>query len=196
MTPNAIKFLVMAGAVGLSGLLTACSDLARQGNTPYILVIDSLTATSGSTDATGATLQSDVITEGGFINDTATATLRLIPKNPLTPPAPSDINSVTINRYRVEFERTDGRNTAGVDVPHPFDSAVTVRVLPGSSASVGFEFIRHTAKLEPPLAPLRQTLVIIATIAKVTFFGRDQAGHDVTATGRIGVQFGDFADPE
>lgn len=196
MTPNAIKPLVITAVLALAGLVAGCSDLARQGNTPFILVIDELTATSGSTDATGNTLQSDVITEGGFINDTASATLRLIAKDPTSPFPPSDINSVTIDRYRVEFERTDGRITPGVDVPHPFDSAVTIRVVPGSTATVGFEFIRHTAKLEPPLAPLRQTLVIIATIAKVTFFGRDQAGHDVTASGKIGVQFGDFADPE
>jgi hypothetical protein len=30
----------------------------------------------------------------------------------------------------------------------------------------------------------------------VTFFGRDQAGNDLSVTGSIGVQFGNFADPE
>jgi hypothetical protein len=52
------------------------------------------------------------------------------------------------------------------------------------------------AKLEAPLGALAQSLVIISTIADVTFFGRDQAGNEVSATGSIGVQFGDFADPK
>jgi len=29
----------------------------------------------------------------------------------------------------------------------------------------------------------------------VTFYGRDQAGNDVSATGSIGIVFGNFADP-
>ena len=36
--------------------------------------------------------------------------------------------------------------------------------------------------------------VIISTIAEVTFFGRDQTGHEVSVTGRITVNFGNFAD--
>ena len=195
MRAKRINVLAFAAFASVAGLSAGCGDLVRQGKGSYTLVIDSLQATSGSTEATGSTLQSDVITDGGFINDSATATLRLIAKNP-TGPSPTDINSVTVNRYRVTFRRTDGRSTPGVDVPHPFDSAVTVRIPAGASTSVDFEFIRHTAKLEAPLAGLRQSLVIIATIADVSFFGRDQAGNEVTATGSIGVQFGDFADPE
>lgn len=192
---KSINVLMLAGLASLPVLSAGCGDLVRQGHSSYMLVIDSLTGTSGATDATGATLQSDVITNGGFINDTGTVTLRLIAKDP-NGVSPSDINSVTINRYRVTFRRSDGRNVPGVDVPQPFDSAVTVRVPAGGSVSVGFEFIRHTAKLEAPLAGLRSGLVIIATVADVSFFGRDQAGNDMTATGSIGVQFGDFADPD
>jgi hypothetical protein len=33
---------------------------------------------------------------------------------------------------------------------------------------------------------------VLSTIADVTFYGRDQAGNDVTAVGSIGVNFGDF----
>jgi hypothetical protein len=36
--------------------------------------------------------------------------------------------------------------------------------------------------------------VIITTIAEITFYGRDQVGHEVSATGRITVEFGNFAD--
>jgi hypothetical protein len=83
-----------------------------------------------------------------------------------------------------------------VDVPHPFDSATTFTVQAGGAATQRFELIRHTAKMEPPLAPLAGSRVIISTIADVTFFGRDQAGNDVAVTGQVGVLFGDFADPE
>jgi hypothetical protein len=38
--------------------------------------------------------------------------------------------------------------------------------------------------------------VIISTIARVTFYGRDQTGREVTVTGpQISVNFGNFADP-
>ena len=40
-----------------------------------------------------------------------------------------------------------------------------------------------------------QASSIIATIAEVTFYGHDQAGNDLSATGTIGVNFGNFADP-
>ena len=34
----------------------------------------------------------------------------------------------------------------------------------------------------------------ISTIAEITFYGRDQNGNEVSVTGRIDVQFGDFGD--
>ena len=59
-----------------------------------------------------------------------------------------------------------------------------------------WKLIRHTAKFEAPLLGLRNSFSIIATVADITFFGRDQAGREIAATGSIGVQFGNFADPE
>jgi len=102
---------------------------------------------------------------------------------------------VTINRYRVTFRRSDGRNTPGVDVPFPFDSAVTFTIAPGSSVTQPFELVRHVAKKEAPLGALAFSPVIISTVADITFFGRDQAGNELSVTGSIGVQFGNFADP-
>jgi len=37
---------------------------------------------------------------------------------------------------------------------------------------------------------------MISTIAEVTFYGRDQAGNEVTANASLSVNFADFADPE
>jgi hypothetical protein len=50
-------------------------------------------------------------------------------------------------------------------------------------------------KFEAPLAALARSPVIIATIARVTFYGRDQTGREVIATGQMSVSFGNFADP-
>jgi hypothetical protein len=57
--------------------------------------------------------------------------------------------------------------------------------------------VRHAAKLEPPVSTLRNAggVDFIYAIAEVTFYGRDLAGNDVSATGTIGVAFSDFADP-
>ena len=55
--------------------------------------------------------------------------------------------------------------------------------------------MRAQAKLEPPLLALRGngSVVIIATVAEITFFGHDQTGAATRATGFINVTFADFA---
>ena len=94
------------------------------------------------------------------------------------------------------FRRADGRATQGVDVPWAFDGGVTATI-GGSPVEVGFEIVRHQAKLEPPLANLAGFggSVFISTLAEITFYGRDQAGNEVTVTGTISVNFADFGDP-
>ena len=65
-------------------------------------------------------------------NDTGTITLRAPLKDvgtSITTLAPSTNNEVTVNRYRVEYTRTDGRNVQGVDVPFAWDGAVTGTIL-------------------------------------------------------------------
>jgi len=200
--------LLAVSAAGTVG----CGEVARSGRSPSIVVIGSLEAASGAQPTTfGGTLDSDVITNvmrtvGGtqiqeptIFSDVGRATLRLVLKDPGTPgnaAAPSSLNQVTITRYQVTFRRSDGRNTPGVDVPYPFDSAVTVTIPADGAATASFELVRHTAKQEAPLANLRTSSVIIATVADITFVGRDLAGNTVTATGSIGVQFGNFGDPQ
>ena len=200
------------GLVALTGVLSAgCGDVVRQGRAPVQLVIMSLAAASGAEpDELAATLNSDVITvvnqtvNGQQVrvpttfNDVGEVSLSMIlkdPGQPGAPAAPTDINQVTVTRYRVVYRRTDGRNTPGIDVPFPFDSAVTFTVPPGGTATSGFQIVRHTAKGEAPLSALQFNPDIISTIAEVTFFGRDQAGNDVSVTGSIGIDFGNFGDP-
>ena len=203
MRAISLKLLSVASIASLAAMTAGCGgDLLTNDRSSLVVVIDALQAASGATaiPTFGGTLQSDVLTRGGIISDPGRVTMRVIGKDP------TDVlslgNSVTIDRYLVTFTRSDGRNTPGLDVPYPFDSAVTFTVTPGStSTTASFELIRHTAKLEAPLLGLRDqnnniNWTIISTLAEVTFFGHDQSGRKVSASGRIGVQFGDFADPQ
>lgn len=210
MKAHSMKLVGIAAALLASSAL-GCGDVARNGRSPVMAVISSLEAASGATPSEmGGTLRSDVITliersddlGGNYFstyNDLGEVTIRLTlrdPGVPGIPSAPTALNEVTFNRYRVSYRRADGRNTPGVDVPYPFDSAVTFTVPADGEASMGFDLVRHTAKQEAPLAALGQSSVIISTIADVTFYGRDQVGNDVSVTGNIGIFFGNFADPQ
>jgi hypothetical protein len=194
---KSFKLLSAASIAFLAAMSAACGDMATRDRSSAIVVIDALQAASGADDPPtfSGTLNSDVVTEGGIFNDSGRVTMRVIGKDPTELLTLG--NSITFNRYLVNFRRSDGRNTPGVDVPFPFDSALTFTVTPGSqSTTASFELIRHTAKLEAPLLGLRNSFSIIATVADITFFGRDQSGREVTATGSIGIQFGNFADPD
>jgi hypothetical protein len=82
-----------------------------------------------------------------------------------------------------------------VDVPYPFDGALTATVTTGE-ISAGFTIVRNVAKLEAPLSALVNGNGLITTIAEVTFFGHDQTGREVSVVGRITIDFGNFGDPE
>jgi hypothetical protein len=199
-------------AIGGAALAAGCGNMATESRSPVQLTLLSLQAASGSApDEFGSTLHSDVITNvdqtvGGqtvsvptIFGDNGAAAFAILLKDPgsdpTNPAGPSALNAVTITRYRVVYRRTDGRNTPGVDVPFPFDSAVTVTV-DADGASTGFQLVRTAAKQEAPLRPLANNPDIISTIADVTFYGRDQAGNDVSVTGSIGIDFGNFGDPQ
>ena len=186
---------------GIVGLTSCASDLTRTGSSPAFVIVDSIQGASGADPETfGVPLASDVQTAGSTFNDLGRASMRIGLRNPgssTSPTTPSPLNSITLTRYRVEFRRSDGRNTQGVDVPYAFDGAATVTIPADGSADVVFEVVRHQAKLESPLRNLRGLggSLIISTIAEVTFFGRDQAGNEVIASGTLSVNFADFADP-
>lgn len=189
---------LIVGAILLVLASAGCGEMTRQGDASSYLVVNLLEAAPGATpDEFGGTLLSDVITVvddvPGVYNDIGSVTLSLAMKDPLI--APSTTNAITINRYRVRYIRSDGRNTPGVDVPHGFDGALTMTV--GEQGATGsFEIVRHVAKLEAPLAALTINGVIISTLAEVTFYGRDQTGREVSVMARMLINFGNFADPE
>ena len=122
------------------------------------------------------------------------------PGMPGSPTSPTAMNDVTFTRYRVVYTRADGRNTPGVDVPYPFDSAATfTRAGSGTPMTAGFELVRtrpRRRRRSRATPRLTNSNTFIATIADVTFYGQDRAGNDVTRRGSIGITFGDFGDPD
>lgn len=201
---------VAAAACAVLG--AGCGSYVREGRGPMQAVITTLEGASGvAPDKFGGTLSSDVLTfvkkdQNGvqvlvptIYGDVGRASVDVTLKDPGTtasPVQPTSVNEVTFNRYRVTYERSDGRNTQGVDIPYSFDSGVTFTVRPGTTSAAGFDLVRITAKQEAPLAALASNSTFITTIATVTLYGQDRAGNEVIATGKIGVTFGNFGDPE
>jgi hypothetical protein len=192
--PAAVAGLALA-ALGAS----ACgSATAREGTASSYLVILNLEASATGSDEFDHVLASDVRTHGGTIEDDGRVRMTAAMRDVTNPNAPTSNNAITVNRYRVTYRRSDGRNTPGVDVPYAFDGAVTFTVAPGDTQSVPFNLVRVQAKEESPLRALAGNggAMVISTLADVTFYGRDQAGRDASVTGTIGVNFADWADPE
>jgi hypothetical protein len=207
-------FVGMARRVGVGALAVAwlvasasCGYLNKNGRSPVYLVIDTLTASSGAKPSEfGSILESDVVTnikttvDGKEVlvptvfEDLAKLAVHMTPKDAAAAVTPT--NNVTVTGYHVEFKRSDGRNTKGVDVPYGFDGAAT-GTFGNSGGSITIVIVRAQAKLEAPLKALAGGggAVIISTIAEVTLYGRDQNGNDISVTGNISVNFADWGDP-
>jgi hypothetical protein len=206
---NAIRLIGLAGLIAAT---VSCGDVVRQGSSPVYLVLDTLGGIRGSASTSGTAtgnLLSDVITNvtspapcstdspcPTIFNDTGSATLRAPLKDIGSGAAlqPTSNNEVTISRVHIEYVRSDGRNTPGVDVPYAFDSAVTGTIPAAGTVTLGFELVRSVAKEEAPLVQLVTSSNIILAIANVTFYGTDRVGNVVQVTGHIGVEFGNFGD--
>ena len=195
VTIRTITFTSLAAA---SLLAAGCGDRSS-GSSPSKVTITEIKVAAGGTSPTFASgpLNSDVITKGSIIDDLAQVSMGLVLKDPGVPgneTKPSALNAVTFTRYHVEYRRADGRNTPGVDVPYPFDSAQTFTVTDDGITTI-VEVVRHIAKAEAPLAALGADPNVITTIATITFYGKDQAGNNVKATAELQVNFANFADP-
>jgi hypothetical protein len=211
MTPMRIITRTLTAAA-LAAATASCGSVVRSGSAPVFLVVDLLTATRGSaTSGTAASnLTSDVltlVTSGGacttanpcptVFNDTGSITLRLAPKDIGLPGAatvPSSNNEVTISRVHISYRRTDGRNREGVDVPFAYDTASTGTVPATGTMQLGFEIVRVQAKEESPLVQLVSSGQTLSMICDVTVYGQDRVGNAISATGSIGVEFGNFGD--
>jgi hypothetical protein len=200
--------VLLLGAAGAAG----CGQQNTEGRSPSYLVVESLQGSSGATPGTySGVLDSDVVTNvtttvgdqdvlaPTVFEDLGQVKLRMALKdggNGMAVAAPTPVNSVTVNRYRVDFKRSDGRNTPGTDVPYGFDGAATGTI--GTDGSVlSFVLVRAQAKLEAPLKALQNGggAKVISTMAEITFYGADQNGNTVSVTGAISVNFADWGDP-
>ncbi|MCC7042744.1 MAG: hypothetical protein IT183_02710 [Acidobacteria bacterium] len=211
MRPLSARLSSFVPALALGALLlpvVGCGSNLPGTGSSYVM-IQSLQAASGAKpDQFTGTLASDVqtlvdVTIAGqqvksptVYEDPGRVVFALGMKNP-TGLEPTSANFVTFNRYRVNYIRSDGRNTPGVDVPHPFDGAITVTVTDEPTTAT-LTLVRIQSKLENPLLPLVGAggALAITTLAEVTFYGTDQAGREVSATGRISVTFADWGDPD
>ena len=206
-----LTFYVAVAAI--AAVNVSCGRVTpSNGRGPSFLVIDSLQGIRGNvTPGTPASsLVSDVITNvttpdpictpaapcPTAFGDSGQATMHIAMKDSgsAAPTNPTPLNDITLSQYRVVYKRADGRNTPGVDIPYPFDGFVTVTVTP-SVTTFGFSLVRVQAKNEPPLVLLKNPLAgVITGFADVTFYGKDQTGADVSVTGTIQIDFGNFGD--
>ena len=200
------KVIRSMGFAAIVAATISCGDVARSSRSPVYLIINSLQAAPGNKPtALGGNLLSDVLVLltapppcsaatpcPTVFNDVGAANISLAMKDQSIQPTTN--NTVTIMRYHVDFRRADGRNTPGVDVPYGFDGGVTATILPNAQTTIGFEIVRHTQKEESPLVQLVNNPAIIHTIATVTFYGTDRVGNEVSVSGMISIDFGDFGD--
>lgn len=189
----------LAAVLLLVAATASCGKQTTAGTGSSYLIMTALQGASGSAPGTfGVPLQSDVLTVVNnvptVLNDLGQATVQLALKDPgssTSPTSPSINNAITLTSYHVEYARSDGRNTQGVDVPYAFDGQMTVTVT--GTATVTFTLVRIQAKLEAPLAALTSNNIPITAVAHVTLYGHDQTGRAASVSGSIEVTFANFA---
>ena len=181
--------------------LASCQAKEDDSTSASFLVITSLTGNDLAGKAGSTTVFSDVITNGSIINDSAVAVVTALTYNPTEDSEEHDITyymNVIVDQVDVEFMRTDGKNTEGVDVPYHFSQPMNMLVEVDKTASIPFILIRHVAKMESPLIQLRDfpsEEFVLQLVAKVTMHGKDLAGHRIApVSGYLTVWCANFAD--
>lgn len=194
-------WLKILGLAALALLAWACNPVEDDSKSPSMIVVESVRGT----DATGNEadyLQSDVIkvdatTQATSIYaDAAVASLRAATLDPKPVAGVSQWSDITLTRYVVSYTRTDGKNSPGVDVPYPFEGAMSILLKTSVSTDVSFVVVREVAKTEPPLVSLRGSNAerVIYCKAQIDFYGQDMTGKKIKATGYLNISFTDFAD--
>jgi hypothetical protein len=193
----------LAGVFVLILASTSCGTQTREGTSSSYLIISTLEGASGADPSKfGTGVASDVITVkdnvATIFADPGRVTFKLGMKDPgpsSSPASPTQNNWITLSQYHVQYVRADGHNIEGADVPYAFDGGITGTVS-GGDTSAGFTLVRNQAKQEAPLGALATNPISLSTIARVTFYGHDQTGREVSVTGNIDVTFANFGDPK
>jgi hypothetical protein len=196
-----ITFKLLA-VMSLAFALAACNPIENETTSASMLIVTSLLGE----DMDGNTanyLESDVLYEDeagntSILADPAVAslTVRLLDPNSIT--GPSNLNSVTIERYQVSYSRTDGRSTEGVDVPYAHEGVLSTTIAVDATRDVSFTIVRAAAKAEPPLVDMHigRDLGVLTCLAKVVFYGKDITGRAVKATGYLTIHFANYINEE
>ena len=207
-----MRSLKILGIVGVAAAMTACvPDWARENETGLLMDIVGITTFAGGVGGgtEGSTLLSDVDPD---FNDDARIQVSLYRKNPTIEDV-THLEDVRLESYQVRYFRSDGHSVEGVDVPNRITGPInSVRLItPATStefvSEIFITLVRHQAKHEAPLANLIGIIPtstgglffpgqgLITTVAEVTVFARQMTtGEPLSATGRVQVTFGDFAD--
>jgi hypothetical protein len=191
--------LVAALAVGFL-FLPACNPVENSTQSATLFRIVSLTgkdlAGQDQNFALSDVLYQDPQTGAqSWIGDVAKATFSAQLLDPKSLTGASAYNDITVTRYVVTFQRADGKNMQGVDVPYSFEGSVSVLVPIGQATAVTFIIVREIAKQEPPLLNLKDAMPGdgLYVTAKVDFYGRDGANKAVMATGYLPITFANYA---
>jgi hypothetical protein len=189
------KLLSITVVLGVIFFLSSCNPIEDDSKSSTLLTIENIKGQ----DAQGMEadyLQSDVSKGGTIYADVAVATLRASTLDPVPLLGTSQFNDIILDRYTVTYSRTDGKNTAGVDVPLAFEGSLSALVRAGSAVSVGFIVVREVAKLEPPLIALADGRAegVLTCVAKIDFYGHDMINNKVKATGYLTIYFANYVD--
>ena len=202
MLGRAWRALGMATILGGSMVMASCHSAVTEGRSSVYLIMDSLEGGSGSRAArvpnSSTRCSRTSTTKGGVVEDPGLVRLRIAFKDVTNPNAPTTNNFVTINRYRVEYRRADGRNRQGRTCRTRSTARRRSRSTDqGRRAASCWCACRRSLnrRSSRSWACVRGGLVI-STLADVTFYGRDQTGTEVSVKGTISVNFADWADPE
>ncbi len=193
-----ITFKIMA-ILPLAFALIACNPIENETTSSSLLIVDSIVGQSLEGDE-GQYLESDVLFEDEdkgittIYADPAVASLTASLLDPISVTGPSQYNSISVEKYRVSYSRTDGRASEGVDVPYSHEGVMTVLINVGTTRDISFTIVRAAAKAEPPLVEMAEgrDTGILTCLAKVEFFGKDQAGRSVKATGYLTIHFANY----
>jgi hypothetical protein len=193
-TKNALK--ITAILMGLF-FLFSCNPIADESQSDSLLVVVSITGIDLQDNEVNF-LQSDVLTIDSDGNeyvtgDTAKVTFTAKLMNPVAAEA-SHYNSIQVNRYTVQYIRSDGKSVEGVDVPYSFEGSMSALVEIDGTAEVSFIVVREVAKLETPLIDLVEARGegVLQVVAKIDFYGQDMANNKVRATGYLTIFFANY----
>jgi len=181
--------VAMALTLALSGCGTA--DYVTDSQATVLLIVAAING--------GAVLDSDVrngVNSDIICPDTVEVALALRNKNPGVPD-PRIPGAVLIQRYTVEYFRSDGRGQHGVDVPFPISGAISsaLDVASSGTETVPIEVVRRQAKLENPLSGITG-FDIVTMFANITISGQTVSGDSVTASGSLQIDFANFGDTD